>query len=220
MISAMVMVPTQGAALAGDLVVSGPVRSVVLFVHGNGSSRHSQHNRVVAAELRKAGLGTLLLDLLTEREERADALTAEHRFDITLLAGRLVDAIDWLDGQPDTAGVPVGLLGAGTGAAAAMVAATERPERVSALVSRSGRPDLAGDAPQRLSVPVLLVVGGNDTRVLELNRAADKRITAPHKLHVVRGATDLLDDPEALDQVAQAARDWFLSGVVARGRAG
>jgi putative phosphoribosyl transferase len=211
MISEMILVPTEGAALAGDLVVSGPVRSVVLLAHGSGSSRHSSRNRVVAAELRKAGLGTLLLDLLTEREERADALTTAHRFDIPLLTRRLVSAIDWLGTQPETAGVPVGLLGAGTGAAAAMVAATERPDRVTALVSRGGRPDLAGDALKRLTAPVLLIVPGNDTQALELNQEAGKRISAPHKLHIVRGATNLLDEPEALEQVASAARDWFLS---------
>lgn len=214
-ISAMVMVPVEGVVLAGDLVVSRPARSVVLFAHGNGSSRTSPRNRAVATELRKARLGTLLLDLLTEREERTDALTTEYRFDIPLLARRLVAAIDWLDGQPDTMGVPVGLLGANTGAAAALVAAAERPQRVYAVVSREGRPDLAGAALERVQAPVLLIVGGNDRENLRLNRETAERMDVPHKIHVVRGATHLLDDPDALEQLSAAARDWFLSPAVA-----
>lgn len=216
MISSMVLVPADGAALAGDLVVPGPTRSMVLFAHGSGSSRHSPRNRVVAGQMRRAGLGTLLMDLLTEREERSDALSETHRFDIPLLTRRLVAAIDWLDEQPDTAGAPVGLLGAGTGAAAALCAATERPDRVCAVVSRDGRPDLAGDALERVRAPVLLVVGGNDTEAVRLHREAAERVTAPHKVHVVRGAGHLFADPEALEQTAEAARDWFLSSAVSR----
>lgn len=216
MISSMVLVPADGAALAGDLVVAGPTRSMVLFAHGSGSSRHSPRNRVVAGEMRRAGLGTLLMDLLTEREERADALSEAHRFDIPLLTGRVVAAIDWLDEQPDTAGVPVGLLGAGTGAAAALCAAAERPERVHAVVCRDGRPDLAGDALERVRAPVLLVVGGDDAEALRLNREAAERVPAPHKVHVVRGATRLFAEPEALEQMTEAARDWFLSPAASR----
>ncbi|WP_225851108.1 dienelactone hydrolase family protein [Streptomyces sp. HPF1205] len=216
MISSMVLVPADGAALAGDLVVPGPTRSMVLFAHGSGSSRHSPRNRVVAGEMRRAGLGTLLMDLLTEREERTDAVTETHRFDIPLLTRRLVAAIDWLDEQPDTEGAPVGLLGAGTGAAAALCAATERPGRVYAVVSRDGRPDLAGDALERVRAPVLLVVGGNDTEAVRLHREAAERVPGPHKVHIVRGATHLFADPEALEQTTEAARDWFLSSAVSR----
>jgi dienelactone hydrolase len=210
----MVMVPADGVVLAGDLVVPGPARSVVLFAHGSGSSRHSPRNRAVAAELRKVGLGTLLLDLLTEREERVDAVTSEHRFDIPLLARRLVAGVDWLDTQPDTAGVPVGLFGAGTGAAAALSAAAERPERVYAVVCRDGHPELAGDVLERVRTPVLLVVGGNDGRVPRLNREAAGRIPAPHRVHVVRGAVHLLEEPDAMEQMSHAARGWFLSPTV------
>jgi dienelactone hydrolase len=218
MISSMVMVPADGTALAGDLVVPGPPRSVVVLAHGNGSSRHSPRNRTVAAELRRAGLGTLLVDLLSEREERADALTEAHRFDIPLLAGRLMAAVDWLGDQPDTAGAPVGLFGAGTGAAAALAAAAERPERVHAVVCRDGRPDLAGDVLERVRTPVLLVVGGNDAETLRVNREAAGRLSGPHKVHVVRGATHLLSEPEAMQQMTEAARDWFLEPAAAQPR--
>jgi putative phosphoribosyl transferase len=218
MISDMVMVPAGEAMLTGDLVVPGPIRSVVLFAHGSGSSRHSARNRAVAAELHGGGLGTLLLDLLTEREEREDAVTTRHRFDIPLLTRRLVAAIDWLREEPETRGVPVGLFGASTGAAAALVAAAERPDRVYAVVSRGGRPDLAGDALDRVRTPVLLIVGGNEETVLRLNEEAAGRLPGPHKLHIVRGATHLFDDPDALEQVGAAARDWFLSP--AAGKAG
>lgn len=218
MISEMVRVSADGALLAGDLVVPGQVRAVVQFAHGSGSSRHSPRNRAVAAELRTAGLGTLLMDLLTEREERQDAVTAEYRFDIPLLGRRVMAAIDWLDGHPQTAGMPVGLFGASTGAAAALVAAAERPDRVYAVVSRGGRPDLAGDALELVRSPVLLVVGGNDWEVLRLNRMAAERLPARHRIHVVRGATHLFEEPDALEQVAAAARDWFLSTVPPAGR--
>lgn len=216
MISDMVMVPADKAVLTGDLVVPGPIRSVVLFAHGSGSSRHSARNRAVAAELHARGLGTLLLDLMTEREEREDAVTTSHRFDIPLLAGRLVAAIDWLREEPDTRGVPVGLFGAGTGVAAALVAAAERPERVYAVVSRSGRPDLAGDALERVRTPALLIVGGNDEMLLRLNKEAAGRLSGPHKVHIVRGATHLFEEPDALEQVAAASCDWFLAQSMSR----
>ncbi|MFF8991381.1 dienelactone hydrolase family protein [Streptomyces sp. NPDC014983] len=208
MISEMVLVRMDDAALHGDLVVSAPSRAVVLFAHGNGSSRHSTRNRAVAAELRVAGYGTLLLDLLSEREERHDALGAGHRFDIPLLAHRLVGAIDWLAEQPDTRGIPVVLFGAGTGTAAALTAAAERPDRVLTVVSRDGRPDLAGDALERVRVPVLLVVGAQDREVRRLNEEAARRLRAPHSLHLVPKATHLFEDPRALAQVADAARRW------------
>jgi dienelactone hydrolase len=208
MISQMVTVPTDGAALAGDLVVPAPARAVVLFAHGSGSSRHSPRNRKVAADLRTAGLGTLLIDLLTEREERQDALTAEYRFDIPLLGRRLVAAIDWLANEPDTRDLPVALFGASTGAAAALVAAAERPERVLTVVSRGGRPDLAGDALDAVRVPVLLIVGEQDHEVLRLNQEAARRLHTPNSLSVVSGATHLFEEPGALDQVADTARQW------------
>ncbi|MBC9727612.1 dienelactone hydrolase family protein [Streptomyces sp. TRM68367] len=209
MISQLVTVPADGTTLAGDLVVpEEPARAVVLFAHGSGSSRHSPRNRRVAAELRTAGLGTLLMDLLTEREERQDALTAEHRFDIPLLGRRLVAAIDWLQEQPETQGLRVALFGASTGAAAALVAAAQRPDRVLTVVSRGGRPDLAGDALEAVRSPVLLIVGGQDHEVMRLNEEAARRLHPPHSLHVVPGATHLFEEPGALDRVAETARQW------------
>lgn len=209
MVSASVTVTAAGAALAGDLDVPAGARGTVLFAHGSGSSRLSPRNRAVAEVLRDAGCGTLLLDLLTGAEEREDEATGVHRFDIGLLAGRLAHAVDWLEQRPDTADLPVGLFGASTGAAAALVAAAGRPRRVSAVVSRGGRPDLAGDALAQVSCPVLLLVGGDDVTVLELNRAAADRLSAPHHLHVVPGATHLFPEPGALEQVAGLAADWF-----------
>jgi putative phosphoribosyl transferase len=210
MISDLVTVPAEGAELHGDLEVPDRPRAVVLFAHGSGSSRHSPRNRAVAAELRSAGLGTLLLDLLTEREERVDIGTREYRFDISLLARRLVAAIDWLGRQPDTGRLPVGLFGASTGAAAALTAAAERPGRVYAVVSRGGRPDLAGEEILgRVGAPVLLIVGGADGQVVGLNREAARRLRAPREIHVVRGATHLFPEPGALEEVAAAAGDWF-----------
>ncbi|NGO11883.1 hydrolase [Streptomyces sp. HC44] len=209
MISDTVMVPTGEAVLTGDLVVAGPVRSVVLLVRGSGSARSSAPNRTVATELRKAALGTLLLDLLTEREERTDASKSTHRFDIPLLGQRLVAAIDWLDQQPDTAGVPVGLFAANTAAAAALQAAAERPARVHAVVCRDGRPDLAGDALEQVRTPVLMITSDNED-LLGLNRQTAERLSPPHKIHVVRGSTPLSAEPEAVHQVATAAREWYV----------
>ncbi|GAA3826025.1 dienelactone hydrolase family protein [Streptomyces chiangmaiensis] len=210
-ISELVMVPTDEAVLTGDLVVPGHVPAVVLFAHGSGSSRLSVRNRAAAAELHKAGLGTLLLDLLSEREEREDAATARHRFDIPLLSRRLVAALEWLAQEPNTRDLPAGLFGASTGAAAALMAAAERPERVYAVVSRGGRPDLAGDAIERVAAPVLLIVGGSDEAVLGLNREAAERLSAPHEIHVVPGATHLFPEPGALEEVAEVAGRWFLA---------
>lgn len=184
----------------------------MVFAHGSGSSRHSPRNLAVARVLQDAGLGTLLLDLLTEREAAADDLTGEYRFDIGLLGRRVVAAIDWLDGRPDTAGLDLGLglFGASTGAAATLVAAAQRPERINAVVSRGGRPDLAGDALERVRAPVLLIVGGLDTYVLRLNADAAQRLRAPHRLDVIPGATHLFAELGAIEQVAARARDWFL----------
>ncbi|MFF9808142.1 dienelactone hydrolase family protein [Streptomyces coeruleorubidus] len=208
MISQTVTVPAGGAALTGDLTVPSAARAVVLFAHGSGSSRHSPRNREVAAGLRTAGLGTLLIDLLTEEEERLDVRTAELRFDIPLLGRRLVAAIDWLAQSPGTHGLPVVLFGASTGAGAALVAAAERPDRVPAVVSRGGRPDLAGDALGAVRAPVLLIVGGRDQQVLRLNEEAARRLHVPHTLHVVPGATHLFEESGALDQVTEVARQW------------
>jgi dienelactone hydrolase len=208
MISQTVTVPADGAALTGDLAVPSAARAVVLFAHGSGSSRHSPRNREVAAGLRTAGLGTLLIDLLTEEEERLDVRTAELRFDIPLLGRRLVAAIDWLAQWPGTQRLPVVLFGASTGAGAALVAAAERPNRVPAVVSRGGRPDLAGDALDAVRAPVLLIVGGRDQHVLRLNEEAARRLHVPHTLHVVPGATHLFEESGALDQVTEVARQW------------
>ncbi|MFF8606855.1 dienelactone hydrolase family protein [Streptomyces sp. NPDC015346] len=210
MTSQAVSIPADGSAIAGDLVLPPEAGEVVLFAHGSGSSRHSPRNRAVAAALQDAGLGTLLMDLLTASEEQVDVVTAQHRFDIGLLGRRLVSAIDWLGAQPATARLPVGLFGASTGAAAALVAAADRPGAVRSVVSRGGRPDLATGALSRVRAPVLLIVGGEDRQVLEMNREAAAQLTAPYRLHVVPGATHLFEEPGALEAVAAAARDWFL----------
>ncbi|RFU20414.1 dienelactone hydrolase family protein [Geodermatophilus marinus] len=204
-----VAVPAAGAVLAGDLALPAGARGVVLFAHGSGSSRHSPRNRQVAAALREAGHGTLLVDLLTEAEERVDARTRELRFDIGLLAGRLTGAADWLAAEPATAGLPVALFGASTGAAAALVTAADRPDAVRAVVSRGGRPDLAGAALARVRAPTLLVVGGADEQVLGLNRDAAARMTAEHEVAVVPGATHLFGEPGALERVVELTVAWL-----------
>ncbi|MFF8288774.1 dienelactone hydrolase family protein [Streptomyces sp. NPDC016309] len=196
--------------LDGDLVLPRDARGVVAFAHGSGSSRHSPRNRAVAGVLQEAGLGTLLMDLLTAAEERVDMVTAELRFDVPLLGRRVSGAVDWLRDRPDTGGLPVGLFGASTGAAAALVAAAARPERVRAVVSRGGRPDLAGAVLADVRAPVLLVVGGHDQEVLRLNEEAARRLTAPCALRVIPGATHLFEEPGTLEQAADAAREWFL----------
>ncbi|MEV5438476.1 alpha/beta family hydrolase [Streptomyces sp. NPDC052682] len=208
MISRTVRVAADGLTLPGDLDVPAHARAVVLFAHGSGSSRHSPRNRKVAAGLRTAGLGTLLIDLLTEAEERRDLETAELRFDIPLLGHRLTAAIDWLGAEPATRDLPVVLFGASTGAAAALVAAAARPGRVLTVISRGGRPDLAGGALEAVRAPVLLIVGGHDRQVLRLNEEAARQLHAPHSLHVVPGATHLFEEPGALDRVTAAARVW------------
>ncbi|QGV76973.1 dienelactone hydrolase family protein [Streptomyces ficellus] len=206
-----VSIAAGGVTLTGDLSLPRDALGVVAFAHGSGSSRHSPRNRAVARVLREGGLGTLLMDLLTADEERVDTVTAELRFDIPLLGRRMTAAVDWLRDRPDTGGHPVGLFGASTGAAAALVAAAERPEQVRAVVSRGGRPDLAGAAALAgVRAPVLLVVGGHDHEVLRLNEEAARHLTAPCALRVVPGATHLFEEPGTLEQAAEAARDWFL----------
>jgi dienelactone hydrolase len=183
---------------------------VVLFAHGSGSSRHSPRNRYVAGVLRQAGLATLLIDLLTADEEALDAHTAHLRFDIGLLAQRLEGATDWLKRQPDTASFAVGYFGASTGAGAALVAAADRPEDLGAIVSRGGRPDLAGPSLSHVRAPTLLIVGGRDEPVIEMNRRALTQLAAEEKrLVIVPGATHLFEEPGALEEVAQLASDWF-----------
>jgi len=204
-----VAVPVDGLDLEGTLSVPREATGVVLFAHGSGSSRHSPRNRFVAAELQQAGLGTLLIDLLSAEEERVDARTGELRFDIGLLARRVVAATDWLARQAAATGLPIGCFGASTGAAAALVAAAERPDVVAAVVSRGGRPDLAGDALGRVRAPTLLIVGGNDEVVLDLNRQAQATLRAETKLEIVPGATHLFPEPGKLERVAELARDWF-----------
>ncbi|MFD8911603.1 dienelactone hydrolase family protein [Streptomyces sp. NPDC059575] len=208
MISETVLIPAEDAALEGDLGLPDGARTVVLFAHGSGSSRHSPRNRMVAGELRNAGFGTLLMDLLSEREELDDMVTGEHRFDIPLLGRRLVAAIDWLAEPESTKDLPVALFGASTGAAAALVAAAERPVRVYAVISRGGRPDLAGDAVEQVRAPVLLLVGGDDPEVLRLNEEAAAQLRAPHELRVVPGATHLFEEPGTLEEVARLAGEW------------
>jgi dienelactone hydrolase len=182
---------------------------VVLFAHGSGSSRHSPRNRHVAQVLHDGGFATLLLDLLTPREESIDSRTGELRFDIPLLARRLVGALDWLARDGSLGALPVGLFGASTGGGAALVAAAERPARVRAVVSRGGRPDLADAALPRVQAPTLLIVGGRDEEVLALNRAAERRMHGTVHLAVVPGATHLFEEPGALDEVARLATEWF-----------
>jgi putative phosphoribosyl transferase len=204
-----VVVPAAGVGLGADLTVPESARGVVLFAHGSGSSRHSPRNRLVAETLHEASLATLLLDLLTADEDEIDLVTREHRFDIPLLARRLVGAIDWLAEHEASAQLPLGAFGASTGAAAALIAAAERPDPVRAVVSRGGRPDLAGDALERVRVPTLLIVGERDPLVLELNREAMARVPGETRMEVVPGATHLFEEPGALEQVSALARAWF-----------
>lgn len=204
-----VRIPVEGDAVDGDLAVPEGAPAIVVFAHGSGSGRHSPRNRLVAEQLRARGLGTLLMDLLTVREEQVDLRTGRLRFDIDLLAERLVDATDWLAAQSGTADAPVGYFGASTGAAAALVAAAHRPGRVGAVVSRGGRPDLAGDALALVQAPTLLIVGGRDATVIDLNRAAYDRLRVDRRLDIVAGATHLFEEPGALEEVARLAGDWF-----------
>ena len=205
-----VRITVNGVALDGDLARPPNGGGIVLFAHGSGSSRHSPRNRRVAQQLQQAGLGTLLMDLLTAEEEQVDLRSRELRFDIGLLARRLVGAVDWPAARFGRR-IRVGLFGASTGAAAALVAAAERPDWVAAVVSRGGQPDLASPALEHVTAPTLLIVGGADTHVLALNRQAAGRLTAPHRLEVVPGAGHLFEEPGALDQVAQLAAAWFVT---------
>jgi putative phosphoribosyl transferase len=207
--SRAVTIPIEGAELEATLAVPKRAGGVVVFAHGSGSGRHSPRNRYVADRLVRAGFGTLLLDLLTPAEERYDRETAELRFDIDRLAARLVIAIDWLGGDDRLAELPVGAYGASTGAAAALIAAAERPERVDAVVSRGGRPDLAKDALELVTAPTLLIVGERDPQVLDLNTEAAERMRNPATIEVVARAGHLFEEAGALERVAELAVDWF-----------
>jgi putative phosphoribosyl transferase len=191
--------------LAGTLNVPVPVHGLVAFAHGSGSSRLSPRNNAVAGALNKDGIATLLFDLLTTDEESDRA----NVFDVPLLAGRLVDAVHWLDHEPTVRGLPLGLFGASTGAAAALVAAVQLGDRVAAIVSRGGRPDLAGDALDMVRTPTLLIVGGDDLLVIDLNRLALARLNGPKALEIIPGASHLFPEPGALDAVVDHARSWF-----------
>jgi putative phosphoribosyl transferase len=204
-----VAVPAGGVTLSGDLTVPSQAQGIVLFAHGAGSSRHSPRNQFVASVLQEAGFATLLMDLLTEQEEVSERFTAHLRFDIDLLARRLIAVTDWMSGEPSTKGLAVGYFGASTGAAAALVAAAERTLEVAAIVSRGGRPDLAASALSRVRAPALFIVGGNDPLVLDLNGQALRQLGTEKRLEIVPGASHLFEEPGTLERVAELATEWF-----------
>lgn len=204
-----IQIPTQDARLIGDLTIPLQATGVVLFAHGSGSGRRSARNRYVAASLQGRGLATLLIDLLTENEEWIDERTGQFRFDIGLLTDRLVVAIDWLGRTAATEPLPIGLFGASTGGAAALVAAARRSGKIVAVVSRGGRPDLAGPALPRVAAPTLLIVGGADREAIQLNREAMAQMRTEVHLELVRGASHLFEEPGALAEVARLAGNWF-----------
>jgi predicted phosphoribosyltransferase/dienelactone hydrolase len=213
-----VSIATGTTAIDGTLTVPTGSQAIVLFAHGTGSGRHSPRNRFVAQVLADAGLATLLMDLLTSEEELGDVSTGHLRFDIGLLAERVIAAVDWLEQRRDTAGLTVGCFGASTGAAAALQAASARPGRVAAVVSRGGRPDLAADALPLVQAPTLLIVGGRDETVITLNQNAADLLGGPVRLEIVPGATHLFEEAGALERVAELARDWFLEHLAASER--
>jgi putative phosphoribosyl transferase len=204
-----IRIPARGVTLAGDLTIPQGAAAIVLFAHGSGSSRHSPRNRMVAARLVESGLATVLLDLLTRDEDEADLRTGRFRFDVPLLAGRLAAATEEMLAHPDTRHLRIGYFGASTGAAAALVAAAALPDSVGAIVSRGGRPDLAGDALGEVAAPTLLIVGGDDDVVVELNRQAYERLQGEKRLEIIPGATHLFAEPGALEAVAGLASIWF-----------
>jgi putative phosphoribosyl transferase len=204
-----VTIPAGAVELEGNLSVPEDAQGVVLFAHGSGSGRHSPRNRYVARALKERGLATLLIDLLTPDEEEVDLRTGRLRFDIGLLAQRLAGATDWLGREPDTRELSIGYFGASTGAGAALVASAERPREVGAVVSRGGRPDLAGDALPLVEAPTLLIVGGDDERVLRMNEEAFARLRVEKRLEIIPGAGHLFEEPGALEEVARLAADWF-----------
>jgi putative phosphoribosyl transferase len=211
-----VQIQAGQAALSGNLIVPENAVALVLFAHGSGSSRHSPRNQFVARTLNHAGLGTLLFDLLTPGEEQIDTYTREHRFNIGLLAERLLYATRWATKEKETRDLRIGYFGSSTGGAAALVAATELPHDIGAVVSRGGRPDLAGDALPKVQAPTLLIVGGNDDIVIELNEMARDQMRCEVKLEIVPGATHLFEEPGALEKVAKLASDWFVNHIGAK----
>jgi putative phosphoribosyl transferase len=204
--SVVIPIPHAGVTLPGDLVLPEPCRGLILFAHGSGSSRLSPRNQMVAERLQEAGLGTLLFDLLTPDETR----DRDNVFNIPLLAERLGAAAKWVEAEPRLAALPMGYFGASTGAAAALVAASMGGKRVAAVVSRGGRPDLAGEALSKVTAPTLLIVGGHDELVLSLNRLALDRLAGPKRLVIVPGATHLFEEPGTLESVARLATEWFV----------
>jgi dienelactone hydrolase len=215
-----VQVPVGAVELEGNLRIPDDAQGVVLFAHGSGSGRHSPRNRYVAEALHEANLATLLIDLLTPEEEEEDLRTRHLRFDIRLLADRLAGATDWLLETPDTQNLRVGYFGASTGAGAALVAAAERTEAVGAVVSRGGRPDLAGEALPCVTAPTLLIVGGEDEPVIGMNREALVRMRSEKELAVVPGATHLFEEPGKLEEVARLAANWFVQHLGQKVRTG
>ena len=203
-------IPLGNVVVEGTLTLPPGTRGVVLFAHGSGSSRFSPRNQYVAKEFNKATIGTLLFDLLTQEEEETDIVTAEYRFNIPLLAQRLIGATEWLRNDPQTKRFAFGYFGASTGAAAALIAAAKLPNEIAAVVSRGGRPDLAGEYLPNVVAPTLLLVGGLDAEVIELNQEAMDQMTAEKKLTIIPGATHLFEEPGTLEQVAKFSKDWFL----------
>jgi putative phosphoribosyl transferase len=200
----------DGVPLEGNLIIPKKAKGIVVFAHGSGSSRNSPRNKFVAGVIQEAGLATLLFDLLTMKEEAIDNVTAQLRFDIDFLSRRLAGAVDWVARNKDTVGMNIGLFGASTGAAAALVAAAQKPDKVKAVVSRGGRPDLAADALPRVKAPTLLIVGGLDAQVIDLNQQAMDRLTSVKELAIVPGATHLFEEQGTLPQVADLAAAWFV----------
>jgi putative phosphoribosyl transferase len=211
-----VTIPVGQNTIEGDLTLPEIAKAAVIFAHGSGSSRHSPRNKYVSEMLNNAGLATLLIDLLTAEEELVDIRTAEHRFNIDLLADRLIAATDWSSKDSRIANLPIGYFGASTGAAAALVAAAKRPERIRAVVSRGGRPDLAEDHLGKVTASTLLIVGEFDRDVIELNRKATEAMRTPNEIRIVPGATHLFEEERALEEVAALAREWFLKNLVQR----
>jgi dienelactone hydrolase len=205
-----IKIPLGNVVVEGTLTLPPEAKGVVLFAHGSGSSRFSPRNQYVAKEFNKATIGTLLFDLLTQEEEETDIVTAEYRFNIPLLAQRLIGATEWLRNDPQTKRFAFGYFGASTGAAAALIAAAKLPNEIAAVVSRGGRPDLAGEYLPNVVAPTLLLVGGLDAEVIELNQEAMDQMTAEKKLTIIPGATHLFEEPGTLEQVAKFSKDWFL----------
>jgi predicted alpha/beta-hydrolase family hydrolase len=212
--SSAVSIPIGVQTILGDLTLPTAAHAVVLFAHGSGSSRHSPRNKFVAEMLNRGGLATLLIDLLTAEEERVDIRTADYRFDIPLLAGRLVAATDWAADVPSLSGLAAGYFGASTGAAAALVAAAKRPQRIGAVVSRGGRPDLATEWLEKVAAPTLLIVGAFDRDVVTLNQAAASAMRAPTEIRIVQAATHLFEEAGALEEVALLASQWFQTHLI------